>query len=172
MKRVVRILRIVACAAVSLYTVYTCYLCGQMAYTCCMDIRIDESGAYYAAVSGITREAVPYIAVAAVLLLLGIASVVLMFRRGWLAAILSGATAVATAILGMCTNTMLCEIMFARYTLGVARSSRGADAWILFKPMTALFCICAAVGYVILYFIAYRQQRRRGGVEEAGGNCG
>ena len=160
MKRTVNILRVAACVSVSLYTVFACYLCGQTANYSCMKILVDENGAYYAATGGITREAVPFIVVAAVLVLLGVASVVLMFRRGRLATCLSGAAAVVSAILGMCTDTRLAEIMFARYTLGLTNLRWDSGVLLSFKPMTADLCICATVVYVILFLIAYRKQRQ------------
>lgn len=158
MKRAVKISRIVTCATAALYTAFVCYLCGQMAYRYCVKILMDDSGAYYSDVSGITPEAVPHIVAGAVLLLLGAASIVLLFRRGRLSACLSGGAAVACAMLGMCTDTKLAEVMFARYTLGMDRLNWDVEALLSFKPMAARFCILAAVVYVVLCLVAYRKK--------------
>ncbi|MBQ9080733.1 MAG: hypothetical protein IJY27_06650 [Clostridia bacterium] len=159
MNQAVKISRIVTCIAAALYTAFVCYLCGQMAYRYCVKILMDDAGAYYSDVSGITREAVPHIVVGAVLLLLGAVSIVLLFRRGRLSACLSGGASVACAILGMCIDTKLAEVMFARYTLGMDRLNWDVEALLSFKSMAARFCILATVVYVVLCLIAHRKQK-------------
>lgn len=155
MKLAVKISRIVTCVAVTLYTIFVCYLCGQSVYYFTFRILKADSGAYYSEVSSVPPEAVPHIVVGVALLLLGAASIVLMFRRGRLSACLSGGAAVACAVLGMCIDTMLAEVMFVRYKLGIA----DLDAWLYVKPMAAYLCICAAVVYIVLYLVAYRKQK-------------
>ena len=159
MKISVKISRIVTCVAVALCTIFVCYLCGQSVYYFTFRILKADSGAYYSEVSSVPPEAVPHIVVGVALLLLGAASIVLLFRRGRLSACLSGGAAVACAILGMCTDTKLAEVMFARYTLGMDRLNWGVEALLSFKPMAARFCILAAVVYVVSCLIAYRKQK-------------
>ena len=151
MNKIVNIFRIVTCISVSLYTALACWLCGKTAYYACYRMVPVGDGAHDLATVGITREAVPYIVVGVAVLLLGVASIVLLFRRGRLSACLSGGAAVACALLGMCIDTMLAETMLARYTLGIT----DLEAGLCVKPVAAWLCILTAVVYTVLRLIEH-----------------
>ena len=153
MKNAVKISRIVTCISVSLYTAFVCWLCGKSAYYACYRMVPVGDGAHDLATVGITREAVPYIGVGVAVLLLGIASVVLLFRRGRLSAWLSGGAAVACAAVGMGVDTVLAESMFARYTLGIT----DLEAGLCVKPVAAWLCILTAVVYTVLRLVELRK---------------
>ncbi len=154
MKKTVKISRIVTCVAVALYTLLTCYHVAQnVRYACYRITPVGEE--YVMGFDSVPPEAVPHIVVGVALLLLGAASIVLLFRRGRLSACLSGGAAVACAALGMCIDTKLAEVMFVRYKLGIT----DLDACLSVKPMAAWFCALAAVVYVALCLIAYRKQK-------------
>lgn len=157
MKYAVKIMRIVMCAIVSFYTLYVCGHTAHTAYYKCALMGVSD-GAMYMEWGMLSKEGLFYFIMATMLLLLGAASVFLLFRDSLAAAISSGVCAMACAWLGMFSNTELSEFMFLRYQL--ALPSFPVELLRLIKPLLAQLCIEAAVLYVGLYLIFNYRQRK------------
>ena len=157
MKYAVKIARIVMCVIVSLYTVYVSGHTFRTAYYKCASMVVSD-GAMYMKWRMLNKEGLLYFIMATLLLLLGAASVFLLFRDSLAAAISSGVCAMACAWLGMFSNIELSEFMFLRYQLTLP--SFPVELLRLIKLLLAQLCIEAAVLYVVLYLILYCRQRK------------
>ncbi len=155
MKTAVKISRIVLCVIVSVCTVYLCGHVGYSAYMKGYRITVKGEGGYGMVWEDVVRNAVPAVA----LLLLGVLCILLLFRHSQGAAIGSAVCAVAGALLGLCSDTLLSEYMFIKYRLGLTTVAVELVPFV--KPVLALLCICAAVCYTVFYLIAYRKTYRK-----------
>ena len=155
MKQAVRTARILMCITVALYTIYLCGHAGYSAYMTGFRITVKGEDVNGIVWSDVIRNAVP----AVILLLLGAVSMFLLFRHSRGAAIGSAACAVAAVLLGLSLNTTLSEYMFMRYRLGLTEVSVELVPFV--KPVLALLCLVAAVGYTVLFLIDYQKTYRK-----------
>lgn len=158
MKQAVKISRIVMCVIVSLYTVYVCGHTVRTAYYKCASMGVSD-GAMYMEWGMLNKEGLLYFIMATLLLLLGVASVFLLFRGSLAAAISSGVCAMACAWLGMFSNTELSEFMFLRYQLALTRFP--VELLRPIRILLAQLCIDASVLYIVLYLVLYYHQHRK-----------
>lgn len=158
MKTAVKISRILMCVIVSFYTLYVCGHTVHTAYYKCAVMGVSD-GAMYMEWGMLNKEGLLYFIMATLLLLLGAASVFLLFRHSLAAAISSGVCAMACAWLGMFSNIELSEFMFLRYQLALPRFP--VELLRLIKPLLAQLCIDAAVLYIVLYLVVYYHQHRK-----------
>ena len=158
-KRLTQAVRILMCIAVSFYTVY---LCGHIGYAAYMKgYRITVQGDDgYGMVRGVAVEQVGLTVLFAVLLLLlGVACILLLFRRSRIAAVGACACAVVGALLGGCFDTRLSEFMMMRYVPGLP-TALATDLAVSLKPLLAALCIGSAVLYLVLYWVTERHGKK------------
>ncbi len=157
MKISVKISRIVTCVLTSLYTLLMCYHVAQnVRYAC---YRITPAGEEYVmGFDSITSVAWFYIASGVALLALCVVTVIFLFRKGWLSALIATLSVTTSAICGMCLNTTLAEFTLWREFMRWLSVEDALAASLSVKPMAAYLCICAAVVYVVLCLVAYRKK--------------
>ena len=156
MKKSTSIFRIVTCIAVALYTLPACFHAAQTAQYMCY--RITPVGDEYAmGFDSITPEAWFYIISGVALLALCAVAMIFLFRRGWLSALIAGVSILASAIYGMCLNTMLSEFTLWREIVRVLKIYGMGNMHLSVKNVLALLSILSAVCYFVLYIISYKK---------------
>ena len=159
MKRTVHILRGILCALVAFYTVYLAGHTGYSVYMKCHTIKNKDDAGLYSAWDHISKEAWSDIAVGVLLLVLGTVCIILLFRAARVATVGSAVCAVAQALLGLSLDTLLSEFMFMRYQLGI--SGITVELAVVFKPVIACLCICAAILYAVFFLVDFYHSHRK-----------
>ncbi len=161
MKTTVKFFRIVTCILASLYTLLACWHVAQTALYMCY--RITSVGDEYAmGFDSITPEAWFYIISGVALLALCAVAMIFLFRRGWLSALIAGVSILASAIYGMCLNTMLSEFTLWREIVRVLKIYGMGNMHLSVKNVLALLSILSAVCYFVLYIISYKKSSNVG----------
>ena len=156
MKKSTSIFRIVTCIAVALYTLPACFHAVQTAqYMCYRITSVGED--YVMGFDSITPEAWFYIISGVALLALCAVAMIFLFRRGWLSALIAGVSILASAIYGMCLNTMLSEFTLWREIVRVLKIYGMGNMHLSVKNVLALLSILSAVCYFVLYIISYKK---------------
>lgn len=160
MKRAVKIVRIIMCVCVSLYTLYTYLVAGYTARMKCMRIDLGRDG-YRLTFDDLNKDAVFYIVFAMLLLLLGVACIILLFRTSRTCGILTGVFAVLSVVLGVCLDTRLAEYTLFRNLLGSLLGRQTAvNISMSIKTILGRLCILTAICYVALLLTALHKQHR------------
>ena len=161
MKLAVNISRIVTCILASLYTLLACWHVAQTArYMCYRITPVGEK--YVMGFDSITPEAWLFIISGVVLLALGAVTVVFLFRKGILSAVIAATATVASAIYGMSLNTMLSEVTLWREIMRVFKLYGMDVACVSIKNVLGLLIILSAICYFVLYIISYKKSSNAG----------
>ena len=160
MKKATSILKILSCIFVSVYTFLACKSIFDMAWLLCQLFHLEDGG-YVLAFDRVTSEAVAYFIFAAILFLLGVATVLSLFRRGWIWSVIAGIEALAMALIDATLDTGISEASMW-YSLF---PSMEAPTALRIIPTISILCVCLVTAYATLRIVAAKKQQN-----EAKGN--
>ena len=164
MNKAVKIARIVTMTFFSVYTFLICWHGAETSYLKCLKIegvKAGESTEYKFVFDSITADALFYGISSIILLLLGVASIVFLFRSTRLFVALAGVSIVTSAVFGVCLNTQVSERMVwvsLLHRLGIYGPS-AVHLYLAIKPMLAYMCILSMICYSVLFFVFHRYAR-------------
>ena len=154
MKKATSILKILSCIFVSVYMFLACKSIFDMAWLLCQRFQLEDGG-YVLAFDRVTSEAIPYFIFAAILFLLGVATVLSLFRRGWLWSVIAGIEALAMALIdatldtGISEASMWCSLF----------QSMAAPTALRIIPTISILCVCLVAAYATLRIVAAKKQQ-------------
>ena len=149
------------CILASLYTLLACWHVAQTArYMCYRITPVGEE--YVMGVDSIAPEAWLLIISGVVLLALCAIAEVFLFRKGIPFAVVACAATLASAIYGMCLNTMLSEVTLWREIVRVFKLYGMDVACVSIKNVLGLLSILSAICYFVLYIISYKKSSNAG----------
>ena len=166
MKTSLKIFRILTCVFTAIYTALAGFHVGETAKLKSYKMAY-AGGAYWLEFDRITSDAWFYIISGVVLLLLCAATVVFLFRKGWISAVIASAATTIAAIYAVLLNTQLSEVMLWNERLrrlGVMPDQR-VDICLSIKPSLARLCILSALCYAALCTVEYIRSRKKLGEE-------
>ncbi len=153
MKKSILIFRIVTCILASLYATFAGFHLCREAWYKCMSI-VPSDGGYALKPSGIVPEARPYIISAVALAVLLAMTVVFLFRRRRLAAVIAALAVITSAVCGMSLDTRLSEFTLWREIARLLGLNDAVATFVSGKAVLATVCIASAVCYLVLYMIS------------------
>ena len=154
MKKTTNVLKIVSCILISIYTLLARKFIFDTAWIMCQRF-VQQDGKLVLAFDSVTPASIPYFIFSVIVILLGVATVLSLFRRAWIWSIIAGIEALALALTGSALNTDLAEVS----TLINIFPSASQTALLRIMPAAAVLCVCSAVAYAVLCVITAQKQQ-------------